>query len=423
MKRARLRKVGCGARSPRAGIHARGRPGVPPSSACPLLFYVVWQECGAGYAAGSSHVTLAGCACRRRRGRRASVGVLVAERYRLDEPLGRGAMGEVWRATDQALGRPVAVKLLRADDGDAAAERLRMEAQTAARLNHPHVVSMYDSGCHDGRFYLVMELVDGWSLAQELAVHGLLDPQEAGAIGAQMAAGLSAAHLQGVIHRDIKPGNIMLTTDRIVKITDFGIARFADDASHTFTATGKILGTGSYLAPERAVGSPAVPASDVYALGCVLYELLTGRPLSAVRTHRPSSSSTSMPPPSRPTICAPRYRDHWLTTSCSCWPRTRRNARPPSRQRAGSPWKRTRTRRRRPARRPRPSLPSPSPCATASTLAFPAHRDAVQSRDRCRRSGRVRRGSGHWCFCEFRRRRSHLSFAGQHGALHLYAPQ
>ncbi|MCX4826250.1 protein kinase [Streptomyces sp. NBC_01142] len=206
------------------------------------------------------------------------MGVLVAERYRLDEPLGRGAMGEVWRATDQALSRPVAVKLLRADDGDAASERLRMEARTAARLDHPHVVSMYDSGCHDGRFYLVMELVDGWSLAQELAVHGLLDPQEAGAIGAQMAAGLSAAHVQGVIHRDIKPGNIMLTTDRIVKITDFGIACFADDASHTLTATGKILGTSSYLAPERAVGRPAVPASDVYALGCVLYELLTGRP-------------------------------------------------------------------------------------------------------------------------------------------------
>ncbi|NUK70801.1 protein kinase [Streptomyces lunaelactis] len=278
MKGARLRKVGCGALSPRAGIRARGRPGVPPSSACPLLFYVVWQACGARCAAGSSHVTLFGCACRRRRGRKASVGVLVAERYRLDEPLGRGAMGEVWRATDQALGRPVAVKLLRADDDDAAAERFRMEAQTAARLNHPHVVSMYDSGCHDGRFYLVMELVDGWSLSQELAVHGLLDPQEAGAIGAQMAAGLSAAHLQGVIHRDIKPGNIMLTTDRIVKITDFGIARFADDASHTPTATGKILGTGSYLAPERAVGRPALPASDVYALGCVLYELLTGRP-------------------------------------------------------------------------------------------------------------------------------------------------
>lgn len=291
--------------------------------------------------------------------------MLVAERYRLDEPLGRGAMGEVWRATDQALDRPVAVKLLRADDDDAAAERFRMEAQTAARLNHPHLVSMYDSGCHDGRFYLVMELVDGWSLAQELAVHGLLDPQEAGAIGAQMAAGLSAAHLQGVIHRDIKPGNIMLTTNRIVKITDFGIARFADDASHTPTATGKILGTGSYLAPERAVGRPALPASDVYALGCVLYELLTGRPRSSVRTHRPSSSSTSAPPPSRPTICAPRYRDHWLTTSCSCLPRTPCNARPPSRQRAGSPpWKRTRTRRRRPARRPRPSLPSPQPRRT-----------------------------------------------------------
>ncbi|MEW2084804.1 protein kinase [Streptomyces sp. NPDC005283] len=207
------------------------------------------------------------------------MGVLVAERYLLDEPLGRGAMGEVWRATDQALGRPVAVKLLRADEADAAAsERFRMEAQTAARLNHPHVVSMYDFGCHDGRFYLVMELVDGWSLAQDLSAHGLLDPQEAARIGAQMAAGLSVAHLQGVIHRDIKPGNIMLTSDRIVKITDFGIARFTDDASHTLTATGKILGTGPYLAPERAAGQPAVAASDVYALGCVLYELLTGRP-------------------------------------------------------------------------------------------------------------------------------------------------
>ncbi|WP_308313009.1 serine/threonine-protein kinase [Streptomyces sp. ISL-1] len=203
----------------------------------------------------------------------------MAERYRLNEPVGRGAMGEVWRATDQTLGRPVAVKLLRADDGGAeASEQFGMEAQTAARLNHPHVVSMYDFGCHDGQFYLVMELVDGWSLAQELAAHGPLDPQEAAAIGTQMAAGLSAAHLQGVIHRDIKPGNIMLTADRIVKITDFGIARFTDDASHTLAATGKILGTGAYLAPERAVGRPAIPASDVYALGCVLYELLTGRP-------------------------------------------------------------------------------------------------------------------------------------------------
>jgi serine/threonine-protein kinase len=205
------------------------------------------------------------------------VKVLLADRYQLDEPLGRGAMGEVWRATDQVLGRPVAVKLLRADEATDI-ERFRLEAQTAARLNHPNVVGVYDFGSHHGRLYLVMELVDGWSLAQERSMRGTLAPHEAAAIAAQVAAGLSAAHRQGVIHRDIKPANVMISTDRTVKITDFGIARFADDAASTLTATGKIIGTADYLAPERALGHPAQPASDVYSLGCVLYELLTGRP-------------------------------------------------------------------------------------------------------------------------------------------------
>ncbi|MDO0911261.1 protein kinase [Streptomyces sp. DT2A-34] len=219
--------------------------------------------------------------------------MLVADRYRLDTPLGRGAMGEVWRATDEILGRDVAVKVLRTDEAaETDGERFRQEAQTAARLNHPHVVSIYDFGSHDGQLYLVMELVDGWSLAQERSLRGVLKAHETARIGAQMAAGLAAAHRQGVIHRDIKPANVMLTADRAVKIADFGIARFADDAASTLTATGAILGTSAYLAPERALGRPAQPASDMYALGCVLYELLTGQPpftgataLSVVQQH------------------------------------------------------------------------------------------------------------------------------------------
>ncbi|WP_225825733.1 serine/threonine-protein kinase [Streptomyces naphthomycinicus] len=202
---------------------------------------------------------------------------LVADRYQLRDRLGSGAMGEVWRADDRLLGRPVAVKLLRTDEA-ADAERFRLEAQTAGRLNHPNVVGMYDFGSHHGRLYLVMELVDGWSLAQERSLRGALAPQEAAALAAQVASGLAAAHRQGVIHRDVKSANVMLSADRTAKIADFGIARFADEAAAGLTATGKIVGTADYLAPERALGRPAQPASDVYSLGCVLYELLTGRP-------------------------------------------------------------------------------------------------------------------------------------------------
>ncbi|WP_445282051.1 protein kinase domain-containing protein [Streptomyces sp. DSM 118148] len=202
---------------------------------------------------------------------------LLAGRYQLQERLGRGAMGEVWRAADQLLGRLVAVKLLHKEMA-ADAERFRLEARTAGRLNHPNVVGMYDFGSEHDQFYLVMELVDGWTLAQERSLRGVLDPQDAAAVVAQAAAGLAAAHQRGVIHRDIKPANVMLSADRTAKIADFGIARFADEAASTLTATGRILGTADYLAPERALGRPAQPASDVYSLGCVLYELLTGRP-------------------------------------------------------------------------------------------------------------------------------------------------
>lgn len=205
--------------------------------------------------------------------------MLVADRYRLDVAIGRGGMGEVWRGHDEVLGRPVAVKLMLGGDSDAeAAARFRLEAQTAARLHHPQVVTVFDFGAWHDRFYLVMELVEGASLAQELEAHGPLPVDRVAGVAHQTAAGLAAAHRQGVIHRDIKPGNLIRGADGLVKIADFGIARFADDASAALTGVGQIVGTSLYLAPERALGSPAGPGSDVYALGCVLYQLLVGEP-------------------------------------------------------------------------------------------------------------------------------------------------
>ncbi len=205
--------------------------------------------------------------------------MLVADRYRLDTPIGRGGMGEVWRATDEVLGRPVAVKLLLGNGADAsAAARFRLEAQTAARLSHPHLVAVFDFGAWEDQFYLVMELVEGTSLAQTLTTEGALRADRVASIAAQAAAGLAVAHRQGVVHRDIKPGNLMTSFDGTVKIADFGIAQFVDDPATALTTAGQIVGTSLYLAPERALGRPAGPASDMYSLGCVLYQLLAGRP-------------------------------------------------------------------------------------------------------------------------------------------------
>ncbi|TXS30691.1 serine/threonine protein kinase [Streptomyces sp. ms191] len=193
--------------------------------------------------------------------------------------IGRGGMGEVWQATDEVLGRSVAVKLMLGHETDpSAADRFRLEAQTAARLSHPHVVGVFDFGTWDGKLYLVMELVEGSSLAGDAGTAPVLPPERVAVVAAHAAAGLAAAHRQGVVHRDIKPGNLLLDTDGTVKLADFGIARFVDDPSAALTTTGQIVGTGLYLAPERALGQPASSASDVYSLGCVLYQLLTGRP-------------------------------------------------------------------------------------------------------------------------------------------------
>ncbi|MFB7917211.1 serine/threonine-protein kinase [Streptomyces sp. NPDC056061] len=188
-------------------------------------------------------------------------------------------MGEVWRAEDEVLGRAVAVKLLLGDHADeSSTARFRLEAQTAARLSHPHLVAVFDFGAWENRFFLVMELVEGTSLGSVLATEERLGVERVARIAGQAAAGLAAAHRQGIVHRDIKPGNLMLDAEGSVKIGDFGIAQFVDDPSAALTTTGQIVGTSLYLAPERALGRTAGSASDMYSLGCVIYQLLLGEP-------------------------------------------------------------------------------------------------------------------------------------------------
>jgi serine/threonine-protein kinase len=203
----------------------------------------------------------------------------IADRYQLETVIGQGGMGEVWRATDEVLTRPVAVKLLKHGSTDAdSAERFHREAQAAAVVNNPHVVGVHDFGPYDESFYLVMELVVGKTLAVALQQGGPFIPSTAARIIAQAAEGLSAAHHQGVVHRDIKPSNLLMATDGTIKVADFGIACFLSDQPDEPPRNGGILGTSYYLAPERACAGPVGPPADIYSLGCVLYQLLTGDP-------------------------------------------------------------------------------------------------------------------------------------------------
>jgi serine/threonine protein kinase len=212
----------------------------------------------------------------------AQAGAVLGGRYVLEQQIGRGGYGEVWRAADTVLSRPVAVKLLHpcyAGQGQAVA-RFRAEARHAAALSHENIAQVHDYGEAAGGQppYLVMELVAGASLETVLA-GGPLDATRTMDIVAQASAGLQAAHAAGMIHRDIKPGNLLLTPRGTVKITDFGIAHTVDSAA--VTASGELIGTPGYLAPERAVGEGAGTASDLYSLGIVAYECLTGaRPYS-----------------------------------------------------------------------------------------------------------------------------------------------
>jgi serine/threonine protein kinase len=207
---------------------------------------------------------------------------LVAGRYRLVRPLGRGGMGTVWLGRDEVLGRPVAVKevvippALSEAEGDQAQRRSMREAQAAARLNHPNVVRMYDVVEAAGRPWIVMEYVPSRSLHDVVATQGRLPPEEVARIGLGVLAALRAAHSAGVLHRDVKPSNVLLTEDGRVVLTDFGLAT-VEDSDTTITRTGLILGSPAYIAPERAGDGTAGPASDLWSLGATLYAAVEGQ--------------------------------------------------------------------------------------------------------------------------------------------------
>jgi serine/threonine protein kinase len=207
----------------------------------------------------------------------------IAGRYELGERLGAGGMSNVYQATDRILERTVAVKVLaeHLSDDDRFVERFRREALAVAKLIHPNIVQVYDTGVDDGRHYIVMEFVEGRSGAQLLRSQGPLDPEIAAEVGIQACAGLDYAHRRGIIHRDVKPGNLMIVGGPVgggemtVKLTDFGIARAIEQTR--ITQVGSVVGTAAYLAPEQVRGEEATPATDVYALGVVVYQFLTGR--------------------------------------------------------------------------------------------------------------------------------------------------
>jgi hypothetical protein len=209
-------------------------------------------------------------------------GRLVGGRYRLDRRIGSGAMGVVWQAYDERLRRAVAVKQLRLEpgldpeDANEARERAMREGRIAARLHHPNAVSVFDVVDEDDAPWLVMEYVPSRSLAAEMAERGVLQPDEVGRIGAQIAHALVAAHAAGIVHRDIKPANVLLGENGNVKITDFGISRASGDVA--VTKTGLIAGTPAYLAPEVAYGRPPEAPADVFSLGSTLYAAVEGEP-------------------------------------------------------------------------------------------------------------------------------------------------
>src|SRR5262245_50400066 len=206
------------------------------------------------------------------------VGSTLSERYLLREVIARGGMGEVWRADDIELGRPVAIKtLLPALSGDPGfAQRFRTEVRAMAVLNDPAIVEMQDFGHSDGIDYIVMRYVEGESLRSLMSREGPLAPDRTMALVAQAADALHLAHQQGIVHRDVKPSNLLVRPDGRLVLTDFGIARMVDTTR--LTEAGSVLGTVTYLSPEQIMGDPVSPATDVYALGVVAYECLAGVP-------------------------------------------------------------------------------------------------------------------------------------------------
>ena len=226
--------------------------------------------------------------------------IVVDNRYALARPLGGGGMAKVYLAHDEVLDRNVAIKLLREQyaDDEEFVERFKREAQSAAALTHPNIVSIFDRGRSEGGdYYIAMEYVPGGTLKERLVRDGALSPGVAAGVAEQIADALAAAHEKGVVHRDIKPQNVLVTRSGDVKVTDFGIARAA--SSSVVTATSVVLGTAGYMSPEQARGEPVGPASDLYSLGVVLYEMLTGNlPFEAESPFALAMQHVNQPPPS-----------------------------------------------------------------------------------------------------------------------------
>jgi serine/threonine protein kinase len=238
---------------------------------------------------------------------RPTQGVTFGGRYELDSRIAIGGMGEVWEATDHVIGRTVAIKILKDEYmGDPGfLERFRAEARHAALVNHEGIASVFDYGEENGSAFLVMELVPGEALSTILERDGSLSTDKTLDIVAQTSAALQAAHAAGLVHRDIKPGNLLITPDGRVKITDFGIARIADQVP--LTATGQVMGTVQYLSPEQASGHPASPATDTYSLGIVAYESLAGkRPFTGEsQVAIAMAQINEQAPPLPPTVAVP----------------------------------------------------------------------------------------------------------------------
>ena len=223
----------------------------------------------------------------------------VGGRYRVERKLGHGGMSVVHLAHDEVLDRPVALKLLSDLPGgdEELRDRFLREGRLAAKLSHPNVVGVYDTGVEGRQPYLVMEYVEGGTLAEEVLRRGALPAAEVRRLGAQACAGLAHAHAAGVVHRDVKPHNLLLRRDGVLKVADFGIARGTQD--QTLTQAGTLLGTAAYLAPEVLRGERATIASDLYGLGAVLYELLTGRPPRQIQSFADLGGSEPITEPGR----------------------------------------------------------------------------------------------------------------------------
>ncbi|MDF2806985.1 MAG: hypothetical protein K0S43_1931 [Cellulosimicrobium sp.] len=315
-------------------------------------------------------------------------GLTLGNRYRLVRRIAVGGMGEVWVAADDALGREVAVKVLRTEyaGNEDFLNRLRTEARNSAALSHPNIAQMYDYGEVNGSGYLVMELVVGEPMADLLEREPVLPPARLMPILAQTARGLHAAHLSGVVHRDVKPGNILIDRSGTVKITDFGVSLAANQVP--MTATGMVMGTAQYLSPEQAVGQAATGASDIYALGIVAYESIVGnRPFTGSTPVDIAVAHVNEPVPPLPSSVDPELaelvmvmlakdplaRPHPADALARVFEEIQaRLAADPWSARGGAPANTRRARRARAAADDVPPVPEPDPAPVITPLVIPA---------------------------------------------------